>query len=215
MSENHRLSVLGSWHREFSPTTYDQSFWTRFLGTVTCGSKTTYNEARALMLLTAYRRRSLSHLPPLVRNAFTLCVIGPFIFTALERTTTGLWSRVKLYYILPTVVMAAMWYTCFQLVPNAKFMFRDRWQRDALGEDFLGKDFDHMELRRMAQLETELLALVPEASMVGDEVWWCRGGRVPLVLRRREEEYELVGACYIENGTEELDGNNNEVIRLV
>src|SRR5271170_2309666 len=54
-----------------------------------------------------------------------------------------------------------------------------------------------IELRRMARTLTERLALVPESSCVGDTIALCKGGRVPLVLRRHPGGFQLIGESYV------------------
>lgn len=100
-----------------------------------------------------------------------------------------------MYWVFPAVLISTMWYLCFQLTPN--FMFREGWgPRYGLGEGFLRCEFDGMELRRLAMLRSGALALVPQAAELGDQVWWCKGGVVPLVLRASGEDFEVVGECY-------------------
>lgn len=74
-------------------------------------------------------------------------------------------------------------------------MFQDRW--GDVDEGFLKNDFDNMELRRLARLSSGSLALVPEASCVGDQIWIAEGAIVPLVLRLDRQEFQLVGECFL------------------
>ncbi|PVH73536.1 HET-domain-containing protein [Cadophora sp. DSE1049] len=51
--------------------------------------------------------------------------------------------------------------------------------------------------RRMVRTEEGYLALVPAGTETGDRVFLLRGGRVPVVLRRRGERWEVVGEAYV------------------
>ena len=52
--------------------------------------------------------------------------------------------------------------------------------------------------RRMIRTQDGYLALVPGDTEVGDRVFLLKGGRVPVVLRRREEgRWEVVGEAYV------------------
>jgi hypothetical protein len=119
-----------------------------------------------------------------------------------------------LYWCFPVVAVSSMWYWCFQLVPN--FMFQTGWEEYGVEDGFLKVDFDHMELRKMARLNSGALALVPEASYIGDQVWICKSGIVPLVLRPNGNDFEMVGECYCATvkAVERLKSTKS-VIRLI
>jgi len=126
-------------------------------------------------------------LPPIPRTVATcLGILSPVISVV---TREGFLERMFLYWCLRTVAISFMWYMCFQLVPN--FMFREGWSGYGVSADFLQADFDGMELRRLAMLDNGCLVLVPQASSIGDQVWWCRGGIVPLVLRGSGSDFEI------------------------
>jgi hypothetical protein len=110
-------------------------------------------------------------------------------------TREGFLERMILYWCFPVMVMSSIWYWVFQLTPN--FIFRQGWIGHGMYDGFLKTDFDHMELRRLAMLRSGSLALVPEASCVGDQAWSCKGGVVPLVLRPVGNDFEMVGECYL------------------
>ena len=55
----------------------------------------------------------------------------------------------------------------------------------------------NMEMRRMARTKAGRLALVPAASRLGDSITVCKGGRVPLIFRRRGAYFELIGESYV------------------
>ena len=184
MSENHRLEIFSKWERQFRTLTPDESFWENFISTITCGTRQTYDERSIMRLLADFHSRSPRNLPGLVKSIFTILFMLPLTITAWTRN--DIVERIMLYWCFPVVAFSSMWYWCFQLMPN--FMFQE--------DDFLKADFDHMELRRMARLGSGSLALVPEASCIGDQIWSCRGGIVPLVLRANGKDFEMVGECY-------------------
>ncbi|KAH7418554.1 heterokaryon incompatibility protein-domain-containing protein [Cadophora sp. MPI-SDFR-AT-0126] len=51
--------------------------------------------------------------------------------------------------------------------------------------------------RRIVRTEEGYLALVPGGTESGDRVFLLKGGRVPVVLRRRGEMWEVVGEAYV------------------
>lgn len=55
---------------------------------------------------------------------------------------------------------------------------------------FLKADFHHIELSRMARLRSGSLALIFEAFCIDDQIWDCKGGIVPFVLR---PNIEMIG----------------------
>jgi hypothetical protein len=54
-------------------------------------------------------------------------------------------------------------------------------------------------LRRICWTEKDFLGLVPRETLVGDEIWLLKGGRVPVVLRPviGTAGRELIGDCYM------------------
>ena len=195
MSEHHRLEVFSAWERRFRNP--DPRFWDELVDVATCGSTGSYEEDVLMPLIARFRTRSPLRLPTTIRTIFAGFLVGPIAIHAAAWTLEGLAVRVLLYWCFPVLCTATMWWCCFQLVPNTAY--RRDW--DTLGtgnEGFLRREFDHMELRRLARLRSGKLALVPEASQVGDQVWACRGGIVPLILRPTERDgfLEMVGECY-------------------
>lgn len=195
MSENHRLEVFSKWEKQFRYPTTDEFFWENFLSAVTCGSHNRYEESSILRLLADYNARSPRNLHPIVKSIFLVLFVLPLLIAT--QTRNGILERFMMYWIFPAVAMSSFWYLCFQLTPN--FMFRSKWETYGAEEGFLKADFDHMELRRMARLRSGSLALVPEASCLGDQVWSGKGGIVPLVLRPSGKNFEMVGECYSTN----------------
>jgi hypothetical protein len=59
----------------------------------------------------------------------------------------------------------------------------------------------HLTLRRMARTESGYLCLVPASTQPGDQVWLLRGGKVPLVVRPRQDckgnVREFVGEAFV------------------
>ncbi|KAH7152579.1 heterokaryon incompatibility protein-domain-containing protein [Dactylonectria macrodidyma] len=197
MSENHRLEIFGKWERQFRIHTPDESFWENFISTVTCGSSNTYVEDSIMRLLTNFRSRSWRNLPTLVKSIFVCLFILPLAIVAW--TGSGIVNRIMIYWCFPVVAISSMWYWCFQLTPN--FMLQEGWEDHGVEDGFLKSDFDNMELRRLARLTSGSLALVPEASCIGDQIWSCKGGTVPLVLRSKGYDSEMVGECYLATAT--------------
>jgi hypothetical protein len=120
-----------------------------------------------------------------------------------------------IYWCFPVAVISFMWYMCFQLVPN--FMFQEGWNDYGVKDCFMKADFDGMELRRLAMLSSGSLALVPQASDIGDQVWNCKGAMVPLVLRPSSSDFEMVGECYSATATATAEQRDSAevTIRLI
>ena len=192
MAENHRLEVFSKWDRQFRPLTRDRSFWRSFISTITCGSRTEYDEAAVRRLLGDFSARSPRRLPAIPRSIAACLGVLPFAVCAI--TGESFLERVIIYWCIPVLAISFMWYMCFQLVPN--FMFHEGWENYGVNNGFLGAEFDCMELRRLAMLSSGSLALLPQASNIGDQVWSCKGAVVPLVLRPSGSDFEMVGECY-------------------
>ncbi|KAF2680850.1 hypothetical protein K458DRAFT_434114 [Lentithecium fluviatile CBS 122367] len=191
MSESHRFEIFSKWERQFRAVTQNGSFWGHFISTITCGPSNTYNEGSVMRALNAFRSRSPRNLPFIPKAVFATLFILPLAVGAWERSSIyGILERIVIYWCFPVVAVSSMWYLCFQLTPN--FIFKQDWGIHGVGEGFLKAEFENMELRRMARLRSEALALVPEASCIGDQIWSCRGGIVPLVLRPHGEDFEMV-----------------------
>jgi hypothetical protein len=212
MSENHRLETFGKWERQFRAPNTNKFFWEHFISTITCGSSNAYDEDSIMRLLADFRSRSPRNLPLLAKSCFACLFILPLAISTWTRD--GLIQRILIYWCFPVVAISSMWYWCFQLMP--KFMFQQGWQDLGVGDGFLKTDFENMELRRLARLRSGSLALVPEASCIGDQVWKCKGGIVPLVLRPNGDDFEMVGECYSarETGVEPAKAADS-VIRLI
>lgn len=192
MSENHRLEVFSNWERQFRRLDTDGSFWRMFISTITCGSGKVYEEDCVMRLVADFRSRSPLNLPVLTKSVLAGMLLAPLVIAT--QTTSGIVERILLYWCFPVVALSSMWYWTFQLTPN--FRFQNGWEKNGVEEGFLNEDFNHMELRRMARLRSGSLALVPEAAYVGDQIWSVDGGVVPLVLRPKGDDFELVGECY-------------------
>ena len=193
MSENHRLEIFSKWERQFRAGAQGGSFWEDFISTITCGPKNgTYDKDSVMRLIADFRTRGPHRLPMMIKSVFICLFILPLAITA--QTGSGIAERIMMYWCFPVVAVSAICYLCFQLVPN--FMSRQGWEAYGMKEGFLKEDFDSMELRRLARLKSGFLALVPEATYVGDQIWSCKGGIVPLVLRPNGDDYEMVGECY-------------------
>ncbi|KAF2189294.1 hypothetical protein K469DRAFT_62685 [Zopfia rhizophila CBS 207.26] len=197
MSENHRFDIFSKWERQFRTLTPDESPWENFISTITCGSSNTYDESSVMRLLADFRSRNPRNLPTLVKSIFASLFMLPLAITAW--TGSGIVERITLYWCFPVVAVSSMWYWCFQLTPN--FIFQEGWEDHSVEGGFLKADFNNMELRRMARLRSGSLALVPEASRIGDQIWSCKGGIVPLVLRSNGDDFEMVGECYSTTAT--------------
>lgn len=189
MAENHKLDTLSKWERQFR-TPQSGTIWDEFVDTVTCGSGNTYDEQDTMLTIQRYRSTSAHNLPWEVQFAYTCLFMLPLAVSAWEGG--GLLRRLGIYWFIATVTITSMWYCCFQLVPNFNFFRRDQ---DANDNPWRA-DLEHMELRRLVRLEDGSLALVPEASCVGDQIWLCKGGIMPLTLRPKGNDFEMVGECY-------------------
>jgi hypothetical protein len=127
------------------------------------------------MLLAAFIA-SLSCLGP-TREVWFLAVFGYLTFV-----TTSFFVIYVAFSIWPHLIL-------FDLTKEDK-----QWERD-----FYNDDLVRMEGRTMAKLESGRLALVPECCQNGDIIVVCKGGRVPLVLRKAaiNNEYQIVGEGYV------------------
>lgn len=193
MSENHRMETFSKWENQFRPYISATTFWNHFILTITCGRINVPEETKVMSLLADFRSRSPANLPTVCGLGFLTLFTLPLIISAM--TGSGIWERIILYWVAPAIVISLLFYACFQIFPN--FNFPKGWIKYGLDEDFLKEDFDHMELRRMALLKSRVLALVPEASLVGDEVWICGKSSMPVTLRSRGDKFEVVGECYV------------------
>jgi hypothetical protein len=213
MAENHRLEIFTKWDKLFRPLTRDDdAFWRNFISTITCGLKNEYDEAAVRCLLGHFSARSPRRLPPFPRNVAACLGALPLAICAVTRE--GFLERLVIYWFFPVVIVSFMWYMCFQLIPN--FMFQDGWNEYGVGAGFLLADFDCMELRRLAMLDSGSLALVPQASCIGDQVWGCRGATVPLVLRPSGSDFKMVGECYSATlAAAEREDSADTAIRLI
>ena len=70
------------------------------------------------------------------------------------------------------------------------------------GVDFSTRNTVHgmMFNQQMFVTDNDLLGCGHLDTQVGDEVWIFRGGNVPFVIRRQDEEdgYTFVGECYVQ-----------------
>lgn len=190
MSESHRLEVLDKWGKQFRAP--EKRLWRDLIATATCKPHYGDDEDAVMPILTKFRTRGPQNLPAVAKGIFGYLFVMPILITLW--TANGILERVLIYWMFPLAVFSTMWYWTFQLVPN--FIFLDNLGEHGVGDNSLREDFENMELRRMARLKTGHLALVPEASCVGDQVWGCRGGKMPLVLRSHGDDFEMVGECY-------------------
>lgn len=67
---------------------------------------------------------------------------------------------------------------------------------DPKGVDFLSGTVMSID-RRMARVDGGWTALVPGDAREGDQVFILKGGRVPIVLREKGENWEVVGEAYV------------------
>ncbi|KAF2811771.1 uncharacterized protein BDZ99DRAFT_280498 [Mytilinidion resinicola] len=66
-----------------------------------------------------------------------------------------------------------------------------------LNEKFASELMTHANQRRMARTKKGYLCFIPAKSEAGDSVALCKGGRVPLILRKEDLHWKLVGESYI------------------
>lgn len=79
---------------------------------------------------------------------------------------------------------------------------------------------DSMEDRRLCWTDTGYLGLVHGGACVGDEVWLLKGGKMPFLLRRVDDEnekFELIGECYIHGvmSGEKFEGERCSEVTIV
>jgi hypothetical protein len=55
----------------------------------------------------------------------------------------------------------------------------------------------HAKNRRLARSKNGYLCLVPDTARIGDSISLCKGGTVPLILRRDSESWNLIGEAYV------------------
>ncbi|KAH6701962.1 hypothetical protein BKA61DRAFT_619977 [Leptodontidium sp. MPI-SDFR-AT-0119] len=51
--------------------------------------------------------------------------------------------------------------------------------------------------RRMVRLNEGYIALVPGETQVGDQIFLLKGGSVPVVLRQKGDNWEVIGEAYV------------------
>jgi hypothetical protein len=76
--------------------------------------------------------------------------------------------------------------------------------RIILGRDtpLVKPDFDFINLcairqRRVFRTQDGFVGLGPGSAEKGDYIALCKGGKLPLVLRKHGDDYELLGDCFI------------------
>ncbi|KAF2491403.1 HET-domain-containing protein [Lophium mytilinum] len=66
-----------------------------------------------------------------------------------------------------------------------------------LDDKFASELMTYASQRRMAKTKNGYLCLIPVNAAFGDSVALCKGGRVPLVLRKQDSHWRLMGESYI------------------
>jgi hypothetical protein len=182
--DSHRLRTLLKWERQFRRE--DPSFMRKFITTVTTDHDSSFTPDYVTNLFTRFRKR-LVHDVPISSRIFQAIFVYLIVrsFLPILSRCYGDFQVVVVNGILAISTISLM--TCLMLLIYPSYGWDD---------DLLDKCVN-IELRRMARTRTGRLALVPAASRLEDAVALCKGGSVPLVLRRHAEGFQLIGESYV------------------
>ena len=203
LSKSHLLDTLRSCRKIFDDGT--QGFRDEFIATITCGLGDT--EDNPPMLSAAI----FDYAQPSDFLALRVLLGALYAYLGGRTVWLALWPSAKLLYFV-CLNWIAMLLTSFFI---STVMYRT-WPNFSV-QQRMSERLHAVEFRRLARLSCGRLALVPKASVDGDVVALCRGGDVPLLLRRSGEYFEIVGECYVHAA---MDGslfeyNDCRVISLV
>ncbi|KAJ9656036.1 hypothetical protein H2201_008662 [Coniosporium apollinis] len=65
------------------------------------------------------------------------------------------------------------------------------------GDNTFARLATHWAYRRLMRTDEGLIGLAPSLTQPGDVVALCQGGKLPLILRRKGKDWELIGDCYV------------------
>ena len=158
-----------------------------FITTVTCGWDSNFSPDYVAELFTRFRKRGIHNAtisePPLIR-AF----LAYLVFRSLSLAFRPWYEVLEIVVMSSILVLFSLSLLAYSiLLMNPSYGWED---------PFLDQ-CSRIELRRMARTLAERLALVPEGSCVGDMIALCKGGSVPLVLRRHPDGFQLIGESYV------------------
>jgi hypothetical protein len=183
---SHRLQILANWWTKFDDksTTAEE-----FEATITCGLASGYPEGAIMDIVVRFQKTGLNDLP----IHYKLLFIFVLSITYLKPTRIVFYF-VTLQYLAAITTCFVVTYVTFSIWP---YLVRFNLKEQEPG--FYNDGLVHMEGRTMARATSGRLALVPENSRKEDTIAICKGGRVPLVLRkvRMSGEFQIVGECYV------------------
>jgi hypothetical protein len=159
----------------------------KFITTVTCGWNSSFSPDYVAELFTRFRKRGV-HNATISKPWFIRTFLAYLILRILSLAFRP-WYEV--FEIMVVSSIAAL--STFSLLAYTTLLMKPSYS----WEDPFLDQCSSIELRRMARTLAERLALVPEGSCVGDAIALCKGGKVPLVLRRHPDGFQLIGESYV------------------
>ncbi|KAF4331824.1 heterokaryon incompatibility 6 OR allele [Fusarium beomiforme] len=195
LSSSYRLETIRAWSKAFDNRTLE--FRDEFIYTITCGRGDMLNNGSPLLAMAIFGHSQRSGF--LALPAFLQAIYG--------------YLSLRMLYLVYRPGAKQLWFVCLNwaaLLMTLFFIssvFYRIWPNLSMGNplaQLMAERLYAIESRRLARLSSGCLALVPKASQGGDVVALCRGGEVPLLLRKRGEYFEMVGECYIHKA---MDGS--------
>jgi hypothetical protein len=187
-----------------------ENFPDEFIATITCGRGGVDEDPPVLApaVFDPPRRSGFSRLPFLLQGVYVHLGTRTF-YLVLFPSGELLW----IVFLSRTILLLKV----FSISSIVYRLWPILGLREPGLEQLMARRLYAIEFRRLARLSSGRLALVPKASRAGDVVALCRGGDVPLTLRRGSDSFRMLGECYIH---EAMDGsqfheNDCKVIHLV
>ncbi|KAH6839649.1 heterokaryon incompatibility protein-domain-containing protein [Chaetomium sp. MPI-CAGE-AT-0009] len=191
LSRSYRLDTIRDWWRMFDDGT--QRVRNEFFSTITCGdTDTSYGvnlEASRAAIFDSPQRRGFLGLQPLLQALYAYLGARTAYLALWPGTEQLYWVCLNCIALPFTIFFATS--VVYRVWPNLDM---------GGGGSTVAHSLHAIESRRLARLSSGHLALVPQASLLGDAIALCRGGNVPLLLRQHEmgEHFEMVGECYVD-----------------
>jgi hypothetical protein len=159
----------------------------KFITTVTCGWDSNFSPSYVAELFARFRNRGI-HDATLTMPRLIQVFLTYLIFRSLSLAFRPYDEVLEIVVVTSITALS-----CLSLLAYSILLMKPShgWE-----DPFLDQ-CSGIELRRMARTLTERLALVPAGSCVGDMIALCKGGSVPLVLRRHPDGFQLIGESYV------------------
>jgi hypothetical protein len=208
LSTSYRLDTIRAWSKVFNNR--ELGFRDEFISTITCGRGDKSNDGPPLLAAAIFghsRRSSFLALPALLQAIYAYLGLRT-VYLVLRPSANQLWF-VCLNWVALLMTLCFISSVVYRIWPNLGM-------GNPLAQLMVERLYA-IESRRLARLSSGCLALVPKASQDGDVVALCRGGEVPLLLRKRGEDFEMVGECYVHKAMDgsQFQEDNCHVIPLV